>query len=214
MIICPVRSVVDDTMEVILAGYWADKYMSKSNIGLNHAPIASIDFGPRRRRLTHDGPVYDVAHGHWDTRFDQVADALAEEIATGAELGATIAVDIDGELVVDIWGGHADRAKTVPWGKDTIVNFFSCTKTLTALASLILVDRGLLDPFAPVAKYWPEFAENGKQNVEVRHLMAHASGVSGWELPFDIEDMYDWDKPPRPSGAVVATRHRVRVSRR
>jgi Beta-lactamase len=129
-------------MEVILAGYWADKYMSKSNIGLNHAPIASIDFGPRRRRLTHDGPVYDVAHGHWDTRFDQVADALAEEIATGAELGATIAVDIDGELVVDIWGGHADRAKTVPWGKDTIVNFFSCTKTLTALASLILVDRG------------------------------------------------------------------------
>ena len=122
----------------------------------------------------------DAVHGHCDTRFEQVADALADEIARGEELGASIAVDIDGELVVDIWGGHADRAKTVAWGEDTIVNFFSCTKTLTALAALIAIDRGLVDAFAPVAKYWPEFAENGKQDIEVRHLLAHTSGVSGW----------------------------------
>ncbi|MDT7764013.1 MAG: hypothetical protein QOC63_3433 [Mycobacterium sp.] len=136
----------------------------------------------------------DAVHGHCDTRFDKVADALADEIAKGEELGASIAVDIDGELVVDIWGGHADRAKTVGWGEDTIVNFFSCTKTLTALAALIAIDRGLVDAFAPVAKYWPEFAENGKQDIEVRDLMAHTSGVSGWEPPFGIEDIYDWDK--------------------
>jgi CubicO group peptidase (beta-lactamase class C family) len=136
----------------------------------------------------------DLVHGHCDSRFGKVADALAEEIASGEELGASIALDIDGELVVDMWGGYADRAKTVPWAEDTIVNFFSCTKTLTALAALILIDRGLLDPFAPVAKYWPEFGENGKQDVEVRHLMSHTSGVSGWELPFDIEEMYDWEK--------------------
>lgn len=136
----------------------------------------------------------DVVHGHWDIRFDKVADALADEIAKGEELGASIAVDVDGELVVDIWGGHADRAKTVPWGQDTIVNFWSCTKTLTALSALMLVDRGLLDPFAPVAKYWPEFAENGKQDIEVRYLLAHTSGVSGWEMPFAVDDVYDWEK--------------------
>ena len=136
----------------------------------------------------------DVVHGHCDSRFSQVADALADELGKGEELGASIAVDIDGELVVDIWGGHADRAKTVPWGQDTIVNFFSCTKTLTALAALIAIDRGAIDAFAPVAKYWPEFAENGKQDIEVRHLMSHTSGVSGWQVPFAIEDIYDWKK--------------------
>jgi CubicO group peptidase (beta-lactamase class C family) len=135
-----------------------------------------------------------AVHGHCDSRFSKVADALADEIAKGEELGASIALDIDGDLVVDIWGGHADRAKTVPWGQDTIANFFSCTKTLTALAALIAIDRGLIDAFAPVAKYWPEFAENGKQDIEVRHLLAHTSGVSGWEPPFAIEDMYDWEK--------------------
>jgi CubicO group peptidase (beta-lactamase class C family) len=136
----------------------------------------------------------DVVHGHCDTRFAKVADALAQEITTGGELGASIALDVDGELVVDIWGGHADRAKTIGWGQDTIVNFFSCTKTLTALAALIAIDRGLVDAFAPVAKYWPEFAENGKQDIEVRHLLSHTSGVSGWEAPFAVEEMYDWEK--------------------
>ena len=135
----------------------------------------------------------DVISGHCDDRFGQVAEALADEIARGEELGASIAVDIDGELVVDIWGGHADRARSVPWSADTIVNFWSCTKTLTALAGLIVIDRGLVDPFAPVAEYWPEFGSNGKQDIEFRSLLAHTSGVSGWEAPFDLEDMYDWE---------------------
>ena len=135
----------------------------------------------------------DAIDGHWESRFDKLAEALAEEIGTGEELGASIAVDVDGEYVVDIWGGHADRARTVPWRADTIVNFWSCTKTLTALAALMVIDRGLLDPFAPVADYWPEFAVNGKDRIEVRHLLAHTSGVSGWEAPFTLDDMYDWD---------------------
>ncbi len=71
--------------------------------------------------------------GRWDKKFDKLAQALADEISKGEELGASIAVDIDGEFVVDMWGGHADRAKTDPWSENTIVNFFSCTKTLTAL---------------------------------------------------------------------------------
>ena len=135
-----------------------------------------------------------VLHGHYDSRFEDLVAALAEEVSTGGELGAAIAVDIDGELVVDIWGGHADRAKTLEWSKDTIVNVFSSTKNVTALAALILIDRGLLDPFAPVAKYWPEFAANGKGQVEVRHILSHTSGLSGWEMPFTLEDVYDWDK--------------------
>jgi len=135
-----------------------------------------------------------VVHGHCDPRFADVAAALAEEVDSGAELGASIAVDIDGDLVVDIWAGHADAARTVEWSQNTIVNFWSCTKTLTALAALMVVDRGLLDPFAPVAQYWPEFAANGKHRVQVRHLLAHTSGVSGWDPPFTLEDIYDWEK--------------------
>jgi CubicO group peptidase (beta-lactamase class C family) len=136
----------------------------------------------------------DVIDGHCDDRFGELAEALADEITKGEELGASIAVDIDGESVVDIWGGHADRARSVPWREDTIVNFWSCTKTLTALAALMVIDRGLVDAFAPVAEYWPEFAANGKQDIEVRHLLAHTSGVSGWEAPFALEEMYDWER--------------------
>jgi CubicO group peptidase (beta-lactamase class C family) len=135
-----------------------------------------------------------VLHGHYDSRFEDLVAALADEVTTGGELGAAIAVDIDGELVVDIWGGYADRAKTREWSRDTIVNVFSSTKNVTALAALMLIDRGLLDPFAPVAKYWPEFAANGKERIEVRHVLSHTSGVSGWEMPFTLEDIYDWDK--------------------
>ena len=135
-----------------------------------------------------------AVHGHADARFDKVADALADELSTGAEVGAAIAVDIEGELVVDIWGGHADAAKTVPWGEDTIVNVWSSTKTVTSLAALILADRGLLDLDEPVATYWPEFAANGKQDVRVRHLLSHTSGVAGWQETMTIDDLFDWDR--------------------
>lgn len=135
-----------------------------------------------------------VLHGHYDSRFEDLVAGLADEVSTGGELGAAIAIDIGGELVVDIWGGYADRAKTREWSQDTIVNVFSSTKNVTALAALMLIDRGLLDPFAPVAKYWPEFAANGKDQVEVRHVLSHTSGVSGWEMSFRLEDVYDWEK--------------------
>ena len=86
----------------------------------------------------------------------------------------------EGETVVDLWGGFADAAKTRPWEKDTIVNVYSTTKTMTALTALLLADRGELDFDAPVARYWPEFAANGKAGVKVSHLMAHSAGLSGW----------------------------------
>jgi CubicO group peptidase (beta-lactamase class C family) len=128
--------------------------------------------------------------GSCDDRFSAVRDALERNLQAD-ELGARIAVDLDGESLVDIWGGSADVEKTRPWTADTIVNVWSTTKTITSLAALMLVDRGELDVYAPVAKYWPEFAANGKENVEVRHLMSHTSGVSGWDPPVTGEDMYD-----------------------
>ncbi len=131
-------------------------------------------------------------HGSCDERFAGVRDALAQRL-DGEELGASIAVDLDGETVVDIWGGYRDLDRTTPWTRDTIVNVWSTTKTITSLAMLTLVEQGKLDVHAPVAEYWPEFAVNGKQDVRVKHLMSHTSGVAGWDPPFTVEDMYDWD---------------------
>jgi CubicO group peptidase (beta-lactamase class C family) len=94
----------------------------------------------------------------------------------------------------DLWGGWVDIEHGTPWVKDTVTATWSATKTMTALAALVLVDRGELDVHAPVARYWPEFAANGKAEIEVRHLLSHTSGVSGWERPFKYDEVYDWDR--------------------
>ncbi|MGJ6121822.1 serine hydrolase domain-containing protein [Mycolicibacterium sp. Y3] len=132
--------------------------------------------------------------GHWDDRFAQVAAALETAIAEGEEVGAAIAIDIGGQTVVDMWGGHADAARTRPWAADTVVNVWSSTKTVTALAALMLIDRGLIAAHDRVADYWPEFAANGKDGVQIRHLLTHSSGVSGWDQPVVPEDILDWDR--------------------
>ncbi|TQF67119.1 beta-lactamase family protein [Rhodococcus spelaei] len=132
-----------------------------------------------------------LTQGFCDTAFEPVREALEQQLATGEELGASICVTVDGEPVVDIWGGHTDTTRDTAWERDTLVNVFSITKTMTALSALLLVDRGLLDLDEKVAHYWPEFAANGKADVEIRHLLAHTSGVSGWEPPMQLEDVYD-----------------------
>jgi CubicO group peptidase (beta-lactamase class C family) len=142
-------------------------------------------------------PQQAQVEGWFDPRFEAVRDALAEQLANGDELGASIVVDIEGRTVVDIWGGWRDQARQTRWTEDTITNVWSTTKTVTNLAALMLIDRGRLDPYAPVARYWPEFAQNGKEGVEVRHILAHTSGVSGWEAPFTVNDMYDWELATR-----------------
>jgi CubicO group peptidase (beta-lactamase class C family) len=132
--------------------------------------------------------------GHCDPRFSVVEEAFAKNFESGEEVGASFAATIDGEFVVDIWGGYADAAQTRPWERDTIVNVYSTTKPMTALCAHILVDRGLLDLDAPVSQYWPEFAQAGKQNLPVRYLLSHQSGLSGWEESFPVETLYDWDQ--------------------
>ncbi|KIV80484.1 hypothetical protein PV11_07982 [Exophiala sideris] len=128
--------------------------------------------------------------GHCDPRFDQLKATLEEQLSSGNELGAAIAINIDGMNVVDIWGGYTDEARTQPWTRDTITNVWSSTKTVASLAALIQISRGKLDPNAPVAKYWPEFAQNGKDKVLIRHILSHTSGVSGWEGPITWEEVY------------------------
>ena len=132
--------------------------------------------------------------GSCDKRFGAVQEVLARQLASGADLGASVAVTIEGEFVVDVWGGWADAQQTRPWAENTITNVWSTTKTMTALAALVLVERGELNLDAAVADYWPEFAANGKERIEVRHVMSHTSGVSGWDQPVTSEDIYDWDK--------------------
>ncbi|RIJ25807.1 class A beta-lactamase-related serine hydrolase [Henriciella barbarensis] len=136
-----------------------------------------------------DGTV----HGKADEKFAAVREQFEKNLSSGADIGASFCVTKDGETIIDLWGGHADPEKTRPWEKDTIVNVYSTTKTMTALTALYLADKGLIDFDAPVAEYWPEFAANGKKNVKVSHLMSHSAGLPGWTEPTDKDMLYDWD---------------------
>jgi CubicO group peptidase (beta-lactamase class C family) len=127
--------------------------------------------------------------GSYDELFAAVPGALAGLLDDG-DAGGSVAVFVDGEPVVDVWGGYADADRTVPWQRDTITNVWSVTKTMTALCALVLADRGELDLAAPVGRYWREFAVAGKEKVLVRHLLAHTAGLPDWDWP--VEDLYDW----------------------
>jgi CubicO group peptidase (beta-lactamase class C family) len=126
-------------------------------------------------------------------KFAGLVDHLEKSLASGADLGASIAVFHREELVADIWGGYRDEEKTTPWDRHTLVNVWSTTKTMTFLVALMLHDRGELDFNATVATYWPEFAANDKEAIEVRHLMNHSAGLSGWQEPIAPEDLANWD---------------------
>ena len=129
-------------------------------------------------------------HGTCKPGFSAVRDAFEANFADGLEIGAAAAVTVDGEFVVDVWAGDADTGGT-PWQRDTIVNVYSTTKTMAATCMLMLADRGELDFDAPVARYWPEFAQNGKEGVLVRHVMAHTAGVPGFNPPITLEQLYN-----------------------
>jgi CubicO group peptidase (beta-lactamase class C family) len=132
-----------------------------------------------------------MIEGYCDERFADVRETLAANLDRGEDVGASVAIFLDGEPVVDIWGG---RTQDGAWERDTIINVWSITKTMTALCALVLADRGELDLHAPVAKYWPEFAAAGKERVEVRHLLGHTAGLPTWTAPMTLTDLYDWEK--------------------
>jgi CubicO group peptidase (beta-lactamase class C family) len=133
-------------------------------------------------------------NGFCNEQFASVKDAFAKNFDEGLDVGASFAATVNGKFVIDMWGGYRDAAQTEPWEEDTIVTVYSTTKIMTAICTLMCVDRGLLDLDAPVAKYWPEFAQAGKEKIPVKNLLSHTSGLSGWEKPIQPETLYDWEK--------------------
>jgi CubicO group peptidase (beta-lactamase class C family) len=130
--------------------------------------------------------------GTCDPKFSRVKDAFAENFASRNELGASTAVVLDGKTVVELWGGHADKEKTRDWQRDTLVNLYSTTKGITAICAHRLVDKGLLDLDAPVTRYWPEFAQGGKEKIPVRYLLSHRAGLPAVAKTLDDDAIYNW----------------------
>ena len=133
-------------------------------------------------------------HGQYDKKFELIVDSFEKQFELGLDIGSSLAVTCEGEMVIDVWAGSRDKAESLPWEEDTIVNVFSSTKNATSLAAYVLADRGQLDFSAPVAKYWPEFAQQGKENILISHIMSHSSGLPGWDSPVSGQDLYDPDK--------------------
>jgi CubicO group peptidase (beta-lactamase class C family) len=133
-------------------------------------------------------------HGTCAAGYEPVREAFAENFAERDEIGASVAVAVGGEPVVNLWAGWADPGRTREWQQDTLTNVWSTTKAMTSLCAHLLIDRGELDQDAPVARYWPEFAAGGKAEIPVRWIMGHKSGLTGLSVPVSLQDYYDWEK--------------------
>ncbi len=131
--------------------------------------------------------------GFCDARFAPVRDALALNCRERGELGAAVAIAVDGKMVVDLWTGWLDRARTRVWQRDTLVNVFSVGKAMATLCLLMLVERRQVAFDAPVARYWPAFAANGKDDITVRTLLAHRAGLPAVRHCLPSFAMYDWE---------------------
>jgi len=131
--------------------------------------------------------------GTCTSRFAQVREEFERNFAERGEVGASVCVTIDGETVVDMWGGTAEPASGRAWSADTVGNVWSATKGATALCAHMLASRGQLDLNAPVAQYWPEFAKSGKEAVLVRHLLNHQAGLPALRDPLPAGCFYDWN---------------------
>ncbi|MBB4862749.1 CubicO group peptidase (beta-lactamase class C family) [Pseudomonas nitritireducens] len=132
-------------------------------------------------------------NGHCDPRFTPVADAFSALFEDPQERGAALCIQVGGETLVDLWAGSAGKEPGQDWQADTLLNLFSCTKTFAAVAALQLVGEGKLELDAPVARYWPEFGQNGKQDISVRQLLCHRAGLPAIHEPLAPEALYDWN---------------------
>lgn len=125
--------------------------------------------------------------------YEPVLSAFKDNFERLEEVGATVCVNVEGETVVDLYGGHTDESKKTEWGEDTLSIIFSCTKAATALCAHLLIDRGDLELDAPVGKYWPEFAKAGKKDATVRMMLNHSVGLPAFREPLKAGAYYDWD---------------------
>ena len=132
-------------------------------------------------------------HGHCDERFGAVRREFERNFTERSDVGAAVAVTIDGESIVDLWAGWLDEDRTRPWERDALVNIYSVGKAMTAISVLRLVDEGKVDLDAPVATYWPEFAQAGKADLPVRYLLTHQAGLVAVQKPLPPGSFLDWD---------------------
>ena len=132
-------------------------------------------------------------HGHFHPRFEALAEAFVANFDERGEVGASLCLTLDGETVVDLWGGWADAEAERPWNDDTVTVVFSSTKGVVALAAHTLVAAGELDLNAPVSRNWPEFASNGKEDATVRMMLDHSVGVPAFRDKLGQQDCCDWE---------------------
>ncbi|HEX2463283.1 MAG TPA: serine hydrolase domain-containing protein, partial [Thermoanaerobaculia bacterium] len=144
----------------------------------------------RATGLSSKAPIDGIC----EPAFARVREAFAANFANDLEVGASFSAAVAGKTVVDLWGGFRDARRTRAWERDTIVCVWSTTKVMTAACAWMLASRGALDLDAPVARYWPEFAAAGKDDLPVRFLLSHSSGLPGWEQPIEMNDLYDWER--------------------
>jgi CubicO group peptidase (beta-lactamase class C family) len=130
--------------------------------------------------------------GICDTTFSAVREEFERNFLDRGEVGGSVCVTVDGSTVVDLWGEVADRATRRPWERDTLVLVWSCTKGAVALCAHILAGRGKLDLDAPISRYWPEFAQGGKDVIPVRWLLDHQAGIPAIRRPLEPGELYDW----------------------
>ena len=132
--------------------------------------------------------------------YAALKDAFAQTFEE-REVGASVALFVDGELAVNLWGGHTDRARTKPWCKDTLACTFSVTKGVAAIALLQLADAGQLDLDVPVERYWPEFVSSDtsseRLSVTPRQLLSHRAGLPGFRAEMPAGIYYDWEQTTR-----------------
>ena len=137
------------------------------------------------------GRAASPLHGEVAPGFERVGQEFERNFAGRGELGAACAVYHDGEKVVDLWGGYRDVERNEPWEEDTLVLVYSTTKGLSGMAMAVAHSRGLIDPGEKVASYWPEFAQNGKENVTVKQLLSHQAGLSALDKPLTLATISD-----------------------
>ncbi len=138
--------------------------------------------------------MHDLIEGDVADGYGSVADEFRRNFTDRKELGAAVTIIREGEVVVDLWGGHRDKRRSQPWERDTLVTVWSTTKGMAATAMAVAHSRGLFDLDTAVAAYWPEFAQAGKQDVTVRQLLEHEAGLAVIDTPLDVETIADADR--------------------
>ena len=143
-----------------------------------------------------------AVHGHTAPGFEELRDVFASQFGTGENVGAGVSIYLHGREVAHLWGGTIDEAGTTPWAEDTMCVCYSTSKGLTATCLHVLADRGQVDYEAPVATYWPEFAQAGKERITIRQLLAHQAGMSRVPPGVSADDYVDWDRVVTPLAAM------------